>query len=143
MTGEPVIEVKALRLEEWMDPAVAAVGHPVASLYVERFWLPILGPSGYCMLRLFDRCLDTVAAVPAGYVLLVDDAAEALGLTGRRSGVFVRTLERLRMFGMIRVDALGTVEALEVRRLIAPLPARAVERLSPTLRAEHDRWMAS
>lgn len=34
-----------LHITAWHDPVVDALGHDPRSPYVERFWLPLLGPS--------------------------------------------------------------------------------------------------
>ena len=34
-----------LRIVRWADPVVDVVGHDLRSTYVERFWLPVLGPT--------------------------------------------------------------------------------------------------
>ena len=34
-----------LHITPWPDPVIDSLGHEVRSTYVERFWLPILGPA--------------------------------------------------------------------------------------------------
>jgi len=41
-----------LHVTRWDDPLIDALGHDVRSPYVERFWLPLLGPS---TMRLFTH----------------------------------------------------------------------------------------
>lgn len=43
LTGLPDADV--ITIEAWRDPVVEALGHDPRSLYVETFWLPVLGPT--------------------------------------------------------------------------------------------------
>lgn len=36
---------RVLRIQPWPDPLLDDQGHDPRSAYVERFWLPVLGPS--------------------------------------------------------------------------------------------------
>lgn len=40
----------AIEVVAWSDPSFELAGHDPRSQYVERFWLPILGPSTVWML---------------------------------------------------------------------------------------------
>src|SRR3974377_617260 len=52
----------------WEDRALEVVGFDPRSLYVETFWLPILGPSAILLLR---RLADRLEAAPSGFALAV------------------------------------------------------------------------
>jgi hypothetical protein len=71
------------------------------SRYVERVWVPILGPTATLTLRLFSELLQSAkgdALVP------IDELAKALGLgaaTGKRSA-FTRSLSRLERHQLTR-----------------------------------------
>ncbi len=130
-------DLPSLDIRPWADPVVDRVGHDPRTLYVERFWLGILGPSATWLVRLLVDGLDDA---PEGYVLDLDECATALGL-GRRpgaNGVFPRTLTRCCQFGATRYLAPAT---LEVRRKLPPLNRRQLSRLPERLRAEHARWV--
>jgi len=43
-TLEAIVTGSALTIRAWEDPVVDALGHDPRSEYVERFWLPVLGP---------------------------------------------------------------------------------------------------
>ena len=127
-----------LRIEAWIDPVIDALGHDPRSDYVERFWLPVLGPSTTWFLRHLAAWLDTS---PAGCALDLAETARALGL-GERSGrhaPFLRTVARAVDFEMAtwRAPAL-----LAVRRRLPPLARRHVARLPERLRREHERAAA-
>jgi hypothetical protein len=130
-------ETTALFVTPWTDPVIDQVGHDPRSVYVERFWLGILGPSATWLVRLL---VDRLDHEPDGYHLDLDECASALGL-GRRpgtNGIFPRTLARCAQFGALRlVDA----HTLEVRRRLPPLTRRQVARLSEALQADHARWV--
>lgn len=44
-TGDADPLDRVLRIQPWPDPVVDDHGHDPRSAYVERFWLPVLGPS--------------------------------------------------------------------------------------------------
>jgi hypothetical protein len=132
-------ELSSLFVAAWPDPVIDQVGHDPRSVYVERFWLGILGPSATWLVR---HLVDRLDALPEGYQLDLDECAAALGL-GRRpgtQGVFPRTLARCCQFGAARLVDAGT---LQVRRRLPPLTRRQVARLPASLQSDHARWTAT
>jgi hypothetical protein len=130
-------DTPALLIVPWPDPVIDQVGYDPRTVYVERFWLGILGPSATWLLRLL---VDRLDGSPEGYDLDLDECATALGL-GRRpgaNGVFPRTLARCCQFGSTRF--LGPT-TLQVRRKLPPLTRRQIARLPDALRADHARWV--
>jgi len=120
----------------WVDPVVEHAGYDPHSRYVELFWLGIIGPTATWLLR---RLADGLATYPDGYELDLVETASALGLTlapGARSGPFARALGRCVLFGMAHLSP----SELSVRRKVAPLAARHIDRLPPHLRAAHRAW---
>lgn len=108
--------------------------YPVEGGYVQRFWLPVLGPAAIVTLRYFAHDLADVPVVEYQLAAL----AEALGLPGgtRRGGVSTRiegTLDRLVAFGCARRCG----EMFEVRAALHRVPARAMGRWSQALSLEH------
>src|ERR671910_976 len=128
----PTLDVLA-----WTDPVIDQVGYDPRSLYVERFWLGILGPSATWLMRYL---VDRLEQSPEGYTLDLDECATALGLGRYRgsSGAFPRTIARCCQFGASRLTGAST---LEVRRRLPPLTRRQVVRLSPILQADHACWV--
>ena len=130
-------DIESLRVTPWSDPVIDRVGHDPRTVYVERFWLGILGPSATWLLRLL---VDRLDGAPDGYDLDLDECATALGL-GRRpgaNGVFPRTLARCCQFGSTRLVGPTT---LQVRRKLPPLTRRQIARLPEALRTDHERWV--
>lgn len=127
-----------LQIAAWPDPLVDKLGHDPRSQYVERFWLPILGPSTCWLLR---RLADGLDARPDGYELDLGDTARALGLgKGRgRNAPFARAIRRTTDFGLARHDGKA---ALGVRRHVPPLTAGQIRRLPAGLQAEHTAWIS-
>lgn len=122
-----------LAIVPWPDAVVERFGHAPRSVYVETYWLPVLGPSATWAMRRLTAWLD---AEPIGYDLQLSDFSRELGLgpgTGRHSAL-IRTLTRIVAFGM--ATPLG--EALAVRRMMAPLTRRQVQSLPAALAARHD-----
>ncbi|MDA8296355.1 MAG: hypothetical protein M0004_07185 [Actinomycetota bacterium] len=114
------------------DAADELCGHEVRGRYVERFWLPVLGPSTVVLLRhladLFDRA-------PSGTLIDLAETARAIGL-GERAGKNAplrRTIARAVDFGAAQLHDQG----LLVRRYLPPLSPRQLARLPEVLRLAH------
>ena len=128
--------VSVLSIRPWPDGVIDALGHDPRSVYVERFWLGILGPSTTWLLRHLANGLD---ASPEGFDLDLAQAAQALGLgsKGGRHSPFMRALSRCCQFDVADARPDGV---LAVRRKLPPLTRRQVVRLSPELAAAHQAW---
>ena len=127
-----------LRIVRWDDPALDAIGHDPRAAYVERFWLSLLGPSTTFLIRRITAALE---ASPDGFDLHLEDTARSigLGLKGGRSGPFYRALARTGQFHITK--ATGPAE-LAARTRLQTLTRHQVERLCPSLQAEHAIWAA-
>ncbi len=125
-----------LPIRPWPDGVIDALGHDPRSIYVERFWLGILGPSTTWLLR---RLATGLEASPAGFDLPLAETARALGLgdQGGRHSPFMRALARCCKFDLAEPRPEG---ALAVRRKLPPLNRRQVMRLPPSLQEEHRKW---
>ena len=128
-----------LRITPLHDPVVDLLGHDLRSAYVERFWLPILGPTTTLLLRRLAVSFDDH---PDGFDLPLLDTAAALGLghKGGRNSPFLRALARATTFKIAEPSGHAT---LAVRRRVAPLTRTQVERLPTPLNDEHARWTAA
>ena len=117
----------------WRDPVVEALGHDARSLYVETFWLPVLGPSTVLLLR---RLAGALASSPSGCAIGVVETSRALGLGERpgRNAPLLRTVARCVDFEMARVTGPGSIA---VRTALPPLTRRHLARLPQSLRDEH------
>jgi len=133
----PTFPEQRLHVKPLIDHVVDSLGHDPRSLYVEQFWLPILGPSSTWLLRRLATGLDEA---PTGFELDPVEYALALGLGARggKHGPFWRSLERACRFGM--ADRHG--DLLAVRRFLPPLSARRQGRLPDHLRRAHQAWSA-
>jgi len=110
-------------------------------MYVERFWLGVLGPSAVWFLRLARRELDaSTETTPA--VVDLGAAARQIGIghQGGRHSPMMRTIERCTTFGMARTDRPGV---LAVRTLLPPVPHALQSRLPRLLRDELRQWSAT
>ena len=130
--------LRVLLVRPWDDAQLRRRGHDPRSAYVERFWIPVLGPSAVWLLRLLAREFDELT--PGDDLRLdLDSTARRLGLQhrGGRGSTFMRTIERCTMFDVARCtdDAV-----LTVRRKLPPVPRRLHDRLPRELRDEVGRW---
>lgn len=127
-----------LHITPLSDPVIDLLGHDLRSTYVERFWLPILGPTTTLLLRRLAAGLDEQ---PEGFDLPLLDTAAALGLgnKGGRNAPFLRAIARSSKFKITQSAGPG---ALAVRRRVAPLNRTQSERLPALIRDEHATWLA-
>lgn len=111
--------------------------YPVGSGYVERYWLPVLGPSATWALRRLGPLAASATALDPVRVRLGDLAAE-LGL-GAATGSTARVeaaLERLLRF---HVAASPAPDALLVAPSVPPIRPGSLVRLPPHLQEAHPR----
>jgi hypothetical protein len=127
-----LVDTDVIGIDAWRDPLVDAYGHDPRSLYVETFWLPVLGPSTTLLLRRLAACLE---ASPTGTAINVAATSRALGLGERtgRNGPLMRTVARMVDFEMARLSGPSSIA---VRTSLPPLPRRHVARLPEALRDE-------
>jgi hypothetical protein len=122
----------------WSDPVIEELGLDPRSLYVERFWLCVLGPSATWLLRALSYGLE---GSPEGFSLPPRDFARVLGLgerTGKQSPL-VRSVNRLCHFQLGYLT--GTT--FHVRLAVPWLDRRQVVRLPMFLQREHALWDAA
>jgi hypothetical protein len=121
----------------WPDPVIDRFGYDPRSLYVETFWLGVLGPTCTWLLRRLAAGFDDD---PDGFDLDMSDAARALGLGHRpgRHSPFRRALARCVKFETARRAGPAT---LAVRRRLPPLPRRHLDRLPASLQTQHAQWI--
>jgi hypothetical protein len=134
-----------LRALPWEDPPIDRLGATPFSSYVERFWLPLLGPSATLLLRRVAAALLARPPAEGGVDLGADELARSLGLggTGGRHAPFPRALGRLMRYGLARLpgpaETIGTPGTVVAgfRLMVPPLPQRQLARLPEGLRAAH------
>jgi hypothetical protein len=114
------------------DSLVESLGFDARSVYVETYWLGVVGPSAMWALRRLTLWLE---AEPDGFDLPLAPLANELGLghgIGRHSPI-VRTLARLVAFDLARTSDAG----LMVRQALPPLSERHLRRLPSHLSEAH------
>ena len=139
MRPTPVLPaVDSLLVRPWPDPAIDALGHDARSVYVEQFWLGILGPSTTWLLRHFAAGLEES---PDGFEMDLPAVAKQLGLGDKqgRHSPFMRSLARCIQFDLAELEDAHT---MAVRRRIPPLTLRQVGRLPAALQRAHERWQS-
>jgi hypothetical protein len=141
--GTPLLppHTTTLFVVAWKQPFADTQGHQSRSAYVERFWLPILGPSASWLLRSLSWGLE---AQPEGYLVDIAAVAQTLGVSESlgRSGTMTRSLIRLCQFDLTAVSGQHDdgVPVLIVRDTIPWLSRRLVQSLPSFMRAEHEQW---
>lgn len=127
----------------WIDPTLEQYGYPVSGDYVETFWLGTLGPTSTWLLRRLVNVLEAAEVtsdVDASIRVDVTELAGALGIGSPvdRLTPLAKALDRLVMFGVAQVRG----ERLVVRRFVAPLAAKQIDRLPTHLHRCHSAWTA-
>lgn len=133
----PVFPEEILHVRPWEDPTLEQLGHDPRSLYVERYWVSILGPSSTLLLRRLAMGLEIA---PDGFEMepLAWANELGLGMRGGKNSPFWRAIERCCRFNATTRQ--GNV--LMARKKLAPLTLRQVERLPPHLQQAHHAWTA-
>jgi hypothetical protein len=93
-----------LTLHTWRDDAEPSHAFQVGTNYVERLWLPLLGPSAIALVRLLAELIDDGGD---GQAIDVDSLAQALGVgaTARRANSpLARAVRRLERFGVVKLE---------------------------------------
>lgn len=126
-----------LSIALWSDPIIDTLGHDPRSEYVERFWLPTLGPTTLLLLRRIATHFDTT---DDDLTFDVAELSQSLGLGSREgtSSPLFRSLERLVQFDLA---CNPTTRAYAVRRHVAPINRRHLHRLPPSLQRAHEGWI--
>jgi hypothetical protein len=121
-------------LREWGWEAPPEPRFRARSHYVERLWLPMIGPTALLLLRLLAELLDDAGdgqRVESGLV------ATALGVGGTspgRQSPLARALRRLERFELVK---LGEGGELMVRAELPLVSPRDLSRLPAWLQARH------
>ena len=126
-----------LTVTPWTDPIIDTLGHDPRSEYVERFWLPTLGPTTLLLLR---RLATTFDRSPDAVTLDVADLSQSLGLGAREgsSSPLIRSVDRLIQFDLAVLMKPGHYV---VRRNVPPINRRHMHRIPLALQREHEDWV--
>ena len=122
-------------IRPWLDPLVDETGHDPRSLYVETFWLGVLGPTATWVMR---RLTAGLVGHDDGYRVDLASTAKAMGLsfTPGRSSPFSKALQRCTMFGL----AHQTSDGFAIRRRVPTVAHRHLRRMPDAVRHEHECW---
>ena len=122
-------------IRPWIDPVVDRRGHDPRSIYVERYWLGVIGPTATWIMRRLAECFDLN---PEGFVLDLHHTATSMGLSFSKNvaSPFGKALHRCVMFGI----AQPTSDGFSVRRRLPSVAQRHLKRLPDDVQAEHDEW---
>lgn len=135
--GEPAA-LRSLLVVPWHEPIVGRLGFDPRDEYVERFWLPLLGPTSTWLLR---RLADEFDRQPDGFSLDAVSCARSIGVGSRggRGNPFRKAVDRCIRYGLFREEE---HDILGVRTRIPALTRAQTGQLPAHLRAPHRRWMS-
>jgi hypothetical protein len=139
LAEEPVEPLPvAVRVMPWHDPVVDRRGHDPRSVYVEQFWLGVLGPTATWLMR---RLVSGFDRQPDGYDLDVAAVARSLGLSVSKgmASPFNKAVTRCVMFGLVQRRS----DAWLVRRRVPLVSQRHLGRLPDEVQSQHNAWTAT
>lgn len=144
-TRSPGVDIAGLAsghvtVQAWSDPTIDRLGYDTRSSYVERYWLPILGPSTTWLVRHLAAGLDQN---PGGYGCDLPEVATSLGIGNRhgRHSPFARALDRAARFGLL--GGSGEQSVIRVRRTVPPLTVHQLKGLPAALQRSHEELLAA
>lgn len=108
----------------------------VSDEMVERLYLPMLGPTSYCLLRLLDRVLGDLPRIFERVDFQTADVADMLGV---RPKVAFHALERLRQFRLLDEDQIETTydePCFAFRRCVQPIGVKEWRRIPESVRRQ-------
>lgn len=122
----------------WGDHVLDRKGHDPRSLYVEQFWLGVIGPTATWLLRRIAARFD---ATPSGFEVDCEQFAGELGLsvTKGHGSPFAKAMRRCVMFHMARLLGDGR-PGWQVRRRLPTVPQRHLQRLPERVQLLHASW---
>jgi hypothetical protein len=123
---------KMLAFQPWNDPHFDRWGSEPRSSYVERFWLPVLGPSSIVLARNIMAAFDSNNG---GY--RINSAVQA-GSVGLAPGQLRRVIERLVGFGLAKYCDPNTVALRTAWPLIG---SSAIRQLPKAISQLHSDWI--
>jgi len=124
-----------IRFTAWRDVNIESVGFDPRSSYVEKFWLPFLGPSTVFLARRITEMLENE---PYGTAIDLEELSIMLGLGSHtyKHSTIQKTLNRLLVFELARIMP---SKAVSVRLKLPPLPQRFINRLPQTMQELHGK----
>lgn len=137
---DATLDVVVIERAAHPSPAVQRAGFLLDSPYLERCWLPVLGPSCTLLLRRFAREWEHANT----FTTSLHDLAVSTGLGGgtTRNSPIWRTLHRLVQFQFASWSTRAGGHELEVFDSAEPVPARLLQRTPDSVQAAHDQLVA-
>lgn len=129
-----------IQLVVWHDAHIEQHGQPADSSYVEWFWLPIIGPTAFCILRRFTAYLEGQHHTQVD----LDEIAAQLGLSTQNGtqSPFHRAMHRLVMFGLAKSDTPFSTTVFHVRTTVPTVSLRHRNKWSTEFQQHHDNVIA-
>lgn len=130
---------RTISLVPWRDNVVEQTGYDLRHMYVEHFWLPVLGPTCLVMLRRAAEIFDTY---PSGCELELTEFGAQLGIvySGAPKNAVSRSIDRLVRFEFARQSQIDGQSTLAIRRSAPPLAPRHINRLPASVRDALAAW---
>ena len=115
--------------------------HPARGEYVETYWLPLIGPSSYLLLRALVKISEDLGTYTSGPTITTHiplaPLVEGIGLTYRqgRNSPMNKTLDRMETFKLIERP---TPNTMTVATYLPTVTSKQLQARVPHLAALHD-----
>jgi hypothetical protein len=116
----------------WHDSTLEH-GYPVLGEYVERWWLPVVGPTAMCILRRVAADLEREPFVAYEDYQLA--GSMGLSITKGDTSPFMRALHRLERFGLARRQ--GSLDVWAIRMIVPQVPYGSHRRFPEWMQDNH------
>ena len=122
------------------DSTPTARGYPIYSDYIDRFYLPLTGPTTIAMIRAIQRASDDLHKPM--FTLDVEALTASLGISDKlgSNSRFQRTLDRANAFKLIS-QIEGPTYLIPSR--LPALHRNQTSRLHPEIQASHRNYLAT
>jgi hypothetical protein len=130
--SQPAPQQRLLCLEPWAQPHFDRWGSEPRSTYVERFWLPVIGPSSLVLARSITTGFESNNG---SYRVDASHQATAIGVSPSQ---LRRVLDRLVVFGVAKT--LGP-DMFCIRTMWPVIGSGAIRQLTASLHQQHSDWL--
>lgn len=128
---------KFVALKALKDPIIDTLGYDPNDEYCERFWLPILGPTAFLLLK---RIIIALELSPEGFHLNIGESSQALGL-GLRIGKNSPVMKSLNRYCVLGLGKHNGGASYVIRRSLPPLSNRQIRMFPDFLNEEFQQWL--
>ncbi|MCE2855737.1 MAG: hypothetical protein LW606_08570 [Ilumatobacteraceae bacterium] len=135
-----------LNIRTWRHTPVSDPRLCTGDMYLETFWLGVLGPTATWLTRHLTKLLAVASSDDVAGVVTIDvvELGARLGVSSQptHDSVLSRAFNRLIMFNFAVPLYDSGMQCLAIRTIVPRIPDRLISRFHPVLRDEHNLWFS-